>query len=58
MLQSCGDCRANDVLQRAYDRLMGIAEKITDPAIRATFLDRVPAHRELTQLWKAREGLN
>ena len=58
VLQSCGDCRANDVLQRAYDRLMGIAEKITDPAIRATFLDRVPAHRELTQLWKAREGLN
>jgi hypothetical protein len=56
VLQSCGDGRAGDVLQQAYDRLMVIASKIFDPAIRATFLGRVPTHRELTQLWEAHEG--
>jgi len=34
------------------------AGKLTDPAIRATFLERVPAHRELTRLWEARERCN
>ena len=52
ILHACGDWRADDVLRQAYDRLIAIAEKIYDPAIRTTFLERVPAHRELVQLWK------
>ena len=55
VLQSNGDCRADDVLPQAHDQLMVIAEKVVDPAIRATFLERIPAHRELIQLWNARE---
>jgi hypothetical protein len=56
VLQSCGDGRADDVLGQAHDRLMTNAEKVIDPVIRSIFLERVPAHRELIQLWKTREG--
>jgi tetratricopeptide (TPR) repeat protein len=49
------DRRAGDVLQQSHNRLMVNAEKIIDPAIRATFLGNVPSHRELMQLWEQRE---
>ena len=52
VLQSSGDDRAGDVLQQAYDRLMATAKIVLDPGTRATFLERVPAHRELIQLWE------
>jgi predicted ATPase/DNA-binding SARP family transcriptional activator len=53
ILQGCEDHRAGDVLQRAHDQLMAIADKVTDLAIRAALLERVPAHRELIELWEA-----
>jgi hypothetical protein len=49
------DLRAGDVLQQAHNRLMVNAEKIVDPAIRATYLENVPSHRALMQLWKQSE---
>ena len=56
VLQSYGDSRSDDMLQQAHDRLMANADKIIDPATRARFLERVPAHHELMQLWGEREG--
>lgn len=56
MIYYLGKLRADDVLQQAHDRLMVNADRIFDPAIRATFLENVPAHRELMQLWERSEG--
>jgi hypothetical protein len=56
VLQGCGDGGAVDVLGQAHGLLIANAEKVSYPAMRATFLERVPAHRELIQLWEAREG--
>lgn len=50
------DRRAGNLLQRTHDLLMVNAEKIIDPAIRTTFLENVPSHRELMQLWEQQEG--
>lgn len=55
VLRGSGDSRAVDVLRRAHDLLMANAEKVSDPSLRSTFLERVPAHRELIQLWEARQ---
>ena len=52
VLKNFGDRRADDLLGQAYDRLMTAAKIVLDPATRATFLERVPAHRELIQLWE------
>jgi hypothetical protein len=38
------------VLERARETLMADAARITDVVDRATFLERVPAHREILAL--------
>jgi tetratricopeptide (TPR) repeat protein len=55
VLRRCEDGRADDLLEQAHTQVMTIADKISDPTIRATFLERVPANRELIQLWETRE---
>ena len=51
-----GDARAKDALTQAAEVLQRTANGIEDPELRASFLERVPAHRELTQLWEGCEG--
>lgn len=46
-LAANGDPRAPGLHARARERLFAQAEKITDPALRRSFMENVPAHREL-----------
>jgi tetratricopeptide (TPR) repeat protein len=55
VLRRCDDGRADDLLQQAHTQVMTIAAKISDPAIRSAFLERVPAHHELIRLWEERD---
>ena len=41
--------RARAALQSAYDLFMMRADKITDPVLRQSFLERVPINREIVQ---------
>jgi tetratricopeptide (TPR) repeat protein len=48
VFQACGSMRAaRQVLREAHQALMDQAERITDPALRRSFLERVPEHGEL-----------
>jgi tetratricopeptide (TPR) repeat protein len=47
--------RAQAALQSAYNLVMARAEKITDPALRQSFLERVPVNREIVQEYGKRE---
>jgi len=42
---------ARQVLHEAVHALMERAERITDPALRRSFLERVPVHKELVAAW-------
>jgi hypothetical protein len=44
--QAAGDSRAAEVLETAHATLQERAAKITDEAIRRSFLENVPCHRE------------
>jgi len=44
--------QARLALERGYAGLLSRAEKISDPGWRASFLDNVPEHRRLMELWK------
>jgi len=50
VLRAAGEPDAGRVLERARETLMADAERITDVVDRATFLERVPAHREILAL--------
>ena len=53
IFQSCGSLpAARQVLQEAGQALMERAERITDPVLRRSFLERVPVHRELMAAWR------
>ena len=56
VLAAAGDARADGVLAATHAELQSRAEKISDPARRQGFLDNVPWHRELIQLWARRSG--
>jgi tetratricopeptide (TPR) repeat protein len=50
VLQACGQTEAaQDALGSAYRLLMRHAEKIVDPAMRQSFLERVPGNRQIVQ---------
>jgi tetratricopeptide (TPR) repeat protein len=49
VLQAAGDTRAQAVLEEGYRLLQEIAGKLTDPELRQSFLENVPAHCELAQ---------
>lgn len=52
VLAQGGDPRAAQVLQRAHGRLLEVADGISDEAIRHSFLNGVPEHRELERRWR------
>lgn len=47
VLKASGDPRARDALAAAYDSLQEQAARITDPALRRSFLENVPHHRDI-----------
>ena len=51
MLGVAGDPRTREVLEKGYAELQERAEKITDEALRRSFLENVPYNRELVKLW-------
>jgi tetratricopeptide (TPR) repeat protein len=55
VLQATGDLRAKGVLERGYAELHGRAAKITDEALRRSFLENVPWRRELVRLWEKQQ---
>lgn len=56
VLSAAGDARAPAVLARAHDALQQRAAAVNDDAVRTSFLQRVPAHRELMAAWDALKG--
>lgn len=56
VLAAAGDARAPQVLQRAHEALQQRAAQVNDAAVRQSFLERVPAHRELMAAWSAWQG--
>jgi hypothetical protein len=50
ILQASGDGRATAFLQEACTRLHALAEQISSPALRHSFLENVPLHVELRRL--------
>ena len=47
VLRANGDSRASEVLDRAYDELQARASKIDDEGLRRSYLENVPANREI-----------
>ena len=52
VLQSVHDPRAREILERAHIELQTQANRIDDQALRHTFLENVPWHRELIAAWE------
>jgi tetratricopeptide (TPR) repeat protein len=51
VLRAANDPRAHAVLERAHARLLEQAAKISDEAMRHSFLHNVPYHREIATAW-------
>ncbi|MFN8471228.1 MAG: tetratricopeptide repeat protein [Anaerolineae bacterium] len=51
VLAAAGDRRATHILAQGYALLMDYAEHIEDEALRQSFLENVPEHRELRRLY-------
>jgi tetratricopeptide (TPR) repeat protein len=52
VLSACGDeARAQETLAAAFRMLMEWADRIADPLLRQSFLERVPEHREIAAAW-------
>jgi len=49
VLQACGDARARAVLEGAHRLLQALADHIQDQAMRRSFLENVPWHREIAR---------
>jgi predicted ATPase/DNA-binding SARP family transcriptional activator len=56
ILHAGEDCRAESLLVRAFEQMQSIATAIEDETLQKSFLENVPAHRELMQIWQARKG--
>lgn len=56
VLQTLGDGRADHVLALGVRLLVETAGRLTDLALRRSFLEEVPAHRQIRQEWKAKWG--
>jgi len=50
VLDAAADPRAPRMLARAHDLLLTQANNIPDAALRQSFLDNIPEHREIVQL--------
>jgi tetratricopeptide (TPR) repeat protein/class 3 adenylate cyclase len=53
VLAAARDPRAGPLLQMAYDLLQAEAGRFTDPEVRCSFLENVPAHRAIMTIWAA-----
>jgi tetratricopeptide (TPR) repeat protein len=51
-----GDPRAAEWLARAHDALQVQAATISDAALRQSFLDNIPTHREIVAAWNSRHA--
>jgi class 3 adenylate cyclase/tetratricopeptide (TPR) repeat protein len=51
VLERIGDARAAGVLARAHAELQAKAAAISDPVLRASFIDNLHEHREIVQAW-------
>jgi hypothetical protein len=52
VLEASKDPRAAEVLATAHSLLQERAAKIEDEEMRRSFLENVPAHRELVEVWE------
>jgi hypothetical protein len=52
-LQALADERAVDVLERSYRLLQDQAARLTDEALKQSFLQYVPTHARITAAWIA-----
>lgn len=53
--EECGEAeRAREALVRAYRLVQEKADRISDPALRRSFLEQVPVNREIVRAWQAR----
>ena len=50
-LAQAGDARADTVLRKAYADLLTESIAISNPAVRHSFLDRIPEHRAIVAAW-------
>jgi hypothetical protein len=55
VLQAANDLRAEEILIQAHTLLMERAEKITDDAMRTSYLKNVAANREIAKAFTQRE---
>jgi hypothetical protein len=53
VLAAADDPRAVEVLAEAYATLQERAARITDEALRRSYLENVPYHREILAAWGA-----
>ena len=53
VLERAGDPRAAQWLQRAHDALLARAASLAEPALRDSFLQRIPHHREILAAFAA-----
>jgi tetratricopeptide (TPR) repeat protein len=58
VLRANQDPRADEVLGQAYKRLRARAAKIEDRDLRRSYLENVPAHREIVGMWEQRARLS
>jgi len=52
VLLANGDPRAEEILHAAYHLLQERAAAIEDQSLRRSYLENVPAHREIVATWK------
>jgi hypothetical protein len=56
VLVAAEDPRAQEVLEAGYNLLMDRAARIEDPTTRRSFLENVPANREIVETWERLQG--
>ncbi len=57
VMSAAMDPRAEAWLARGHDQVQQMVRRISDAALRASFLERIPYHRELVAAWRARPGV-
>jgi hypothetical protein len=56
VLRATQDARATEILRTVYNQVQASAARIDDEAMRRSFLENVPAHREIVSAWLALQG--
>jgi hypothetical protein len=52
VLQAIGDTRALAILETIHTHIQTSAANIMDPAMRRSYLENVPTHREIVKEWE------